>query len=99
MIQKEKEGFKFETDSKKDNYWNKRSESPSFPSIESNSTRSELIKEVENLMELTTQAKIRMRRQKEESDEYLQKSIDLKRKVEYLFPEERIKKLMDWKYL
>ena len=50
-------------------------------------------------MELATQAKIRMRRQKEESDEYLQKSIDLKRKVEYLFPEERIKKLMDWKYL
>jgi hypothetical protein len=98
MIQKEKEGFKFETESKKDKYWNKRSESPSFPSIES-STRSELIKEVENLMELTTQAKIRMRRQKDESDEYLQRSIDLKRKVEYLFPEERIKKLMDWKYL
>ncbi len=96
MIQREKEGFKFETEN---NLWDRGSNSPSFPSIESNSTRSELIKEVENLMELATVAKIKMRRQKEESDEYLQKTIDIKRRVEELFPEERIKRLMDWKYL
>lgn len=80
-------------------YRNKRTDSSDFPSLESNSTRSNLIKEVENLIELAAIAKIRMRKKKEESEEYLQKTIDLKRRVDELFPEERIRKLMDWRYL
>ena len=67
--------------------------------MSSNSTRSELIKEVEGLIELVAVAKIKMRRKKQESEEFLQKTIDLKKRVDELFPDERIKKLMEWKYL
>ena len=80
-------------------YRNRRSDSSDFPSISSNSTRSDLIREVENLIVLAGEAKIRMRKKKEDSEEFLQKTIDLKKRVDELFPDERIKKLMEWKYL
>jgi hypothetical protein len=54
---------------------------------------------VEGLIEMAAVAKIRMRRKKQESEEFLQKTIDLKNRVDELFPDERIKRLMEWKYL